>query len=181
MNEPSCVHRANPGRARSRSRGGEQQPISMVMEPLSPFAARKVKHPVMLQNWSHISFLHWRYPADSIQRLLPPGLTVDLHDSCAWLGLTPFIVQKLRPPFLPPLPWFSQFPETNVRTYVIGPDGSRGIWFFSLEAARGLAVLAARALYGLPYRWASMSVRKEGETVTYHSRRGQGTTGANTD
>jgi uncharacterized protein YqjF (DUF2071 family) len=151
------------------------------MEPLSRFAARKVNHPVMLQNWSHISFLHWPYGADSIQRLLPPGLTVDLHNSYAWLGLTPFIVGKLRPPFLPSLPWFSQFPETNVRTYVIGPDGSRGIWFFSLEAARSVAVLGARVLYGLPYRWASMSVRKEGDSIAYHSLRRKGRTCVTTD
>jgi uncharacterized protein YqjF (DUF2071 family) len=151
------------------------------MEPLTTFAPRKVEHAVMFQNWSDISFLHWRYPADSIQRLLPPGLTADLHDSHAWVGLTPFIVENLHPPFLPPLPWLSRFPETNVRTYVIGPDGSRGIWFFSLEAARGLAVIGAAALYGLPYRWARMTVRKEGEILTYQSRRGAGTALAATD
>jgi len=128
----------------------------------------------MLQDWCHITFLHWRYPAASLQRFLPPGLTVDVHDSTAWLGITPFVVQKLRPPFLPSVPWLSTFPETNVRTYVIGPDGSRGIWFFSLEAARRLAVAGARALYGLPYRWASMTARKEGELLHYESHRDEG-------
>ena len=114
----------------------------------------------MFQNWSHISFLHWSYPAVYIQSLLPPGLTVDIYDSRAWLGVTPFIVEKLRPPLLPSLPWLSRFPETNVRTYVVGPDGSRGIWFFTLGAARGAAVAGATAVYGLPYRWASMDVRQ---------------------
>src|SRR4051812_48322865 len=117
------------------------------MEPLSPFAPRKVEHPVMFQDWCHISFLHWHYPAEFIQGFLPPGLAVDLYDSRAWLGLTPFIVENLHPPLLPPLPWLSRFPETNVRTYVVGPDGSRGIWFFTLEAARALAVIGATALY----------------------------------
>jgi len=141
------------------------------METLTPTAPRKVKYPVMFQDWSDISFLHWRYPPDSIQRLLPRGLTIDLYDSHAWLGLTPFLVERMRPPFAPPLPWLSRFPETNVRTYVTGPDGSRGIWFFSLEAARGLAVIGANALYGLPYHWARMTVCKQGETLTYRSKR----------
>jgi uncharacterized protein len=141
------------------------------MDPISITALRRVECPIMFQRWSHISFLHWKYPADAIQRLLPHGLKVDLHDSHAWIGLTPFVVEKLRPPFLPPLPWISRFPETNVRTYVVAPDGSRGVWFFSLEAARGLAVAAARVLYGLPYRWADMTVAFEGKGITYRSRR----------
>jgi uncharacterized protein YqjF (DUF2071 family) len=59
----------------------------------------------------------------------------------------------------------------NVRTYVIGPDGRPGVWFFTLEASRLAAVLAARSLYGLPYRWARMSVREHGGVMQYRSRR----------
>jgi uncharacterized protein len=77
----------------------------------------------------------------------------------------------LRPPGLPAAPWLSQFPETNVRTYVRGPDGQSAIWFFSLDAARLPAVLAARATYWLRYFWADMSVDKDGQRVRYHSRR----------
>jgi len=141
------------------------------MDQLSPFPPRMTRTPVMIQNWNRISFLHWRYPAQSIQRLLPPGLAVDLYDSCAWVGLIPFVVEGLRPPFLPPLPCLSRFPETNVRTYVKGPDASRGIWFFTLEAARTLAVIGARSLYGLPYRRAAMEVEQDGDTLTYSSSR----------
>ena len=111
-----------------------------------------------------------------ISGCLPPGLTVDIYDSRAWLGVTPFIVEKLRPPLLASLPWLSRFPETNVRTYVVGPDSSRGIWFFTLEAARGAAVAGATAVYGLPYRWASMDVRQDGGNFHYWSRRGEATT-----
>jgi hypothetical protein len=63
------------------------------------------------------------------------------------------------------------FPETNVRTYVIGPDGSRAVWFFSLDAARLAAVLGARVAYQLPYFWAEMGVASQEETVHYWSRR----------
>jgi uncharacterized protein YqjF (DUF2071 family) len=59
----------------------------------------------------------------------------------------------------------------NVRTYVRGPDGQRGIWFFSLEADRLAAVLGARLFYGLPYRWAQMRVRHDPARIEYTSRR----------
>ena len=50
-----------------------------------------------------------------------------------------------------------------------GPGGERGIWFFSLEASRLLAVLGARSLYGLAYRWARMDVSSCGDTIEYRS------------
>jgi uncharacterized protein YqjF (DUF2071 family) len=130
----------------------------------------------MFQNWTRLTFLHWRYPAEVVSRLLPPGLELDTFDGDAWIGLTPFFLTGLRPPWLPALPWISRFPEMNVRTYVRGPSGERGIWFFSLEADRLPAVLGARSAYGLPYRWAHMSVRFERDQVEYKSRRhfGQG-------
>ena len=42
---------------------------------------------------------------------------------------------------MPAVPWLSAFPELNVRTYVSPRDGKRGVYFFSLDAARLLAVL----------------------------------------
>jgi uncharacterized protein YqjF (DUF2071 family) len=59
----------------------------------------------------------------------------------------------------------------NVRTYVRGPDGERGICFFTLEADRIAAVLGARLSYGLPYRWAAMRVRSYPEQIEYRSQR----------
>jgi uncharacterized protein len=128
----------------------------------------------MFQGWRSLTFLHWRYPPDVIRRLLPSNLELDTFDGAAWIGLTPFIVAGLRPPWLPALPWISQFPEMNVRTYVRGPGGERGIWFFSLEADRLAAVAGARLSYGLPYRWAAMSVRCHSAEVEYTSRRHAG-------
>jgi uncharacterized protein YqjF (DUF2071 family)/hemerythrin-like domain-containing protein len=124
----------------------------------------------MLQNWCQISFLHWCCDPDVLQSRLPPGLTIDTFDHLAWVGLTPFRLTGLRLPFMPPLPWLSAFPETNLRTYVMGPAGS-GIWFFSLDAARLPAVLGARLAYGLPYYWATMQVRRTGQRVEYTSAR----------
>ena len=51
------------------------------------------------------------------------------------------------------------------------PDGKRGVWFFSLDAARLAAVAAARAAYGLPYAWSSMRVEEQPGRMAYRSRR----------
>jgi len=125
----------------------------------------------MFQDWRMLTFLHWRYPPETVQALLPDGLEVETFDGVAWVGLIPFLMDRVRPRWLPPVPWLSRFPETNVRTYVRGPDGRTGIWFFSLDAARLPAVLAARVGFGLPYYWSEMSVRAMGDAVAYHSRR----------
>jgi uncharacterized protein YqjF (DUF2071 family) len=142
----------------------------MSANPATP-TAPPVPRPVMFQRWRVSTFLHWRYPADVVRALLPSGLTVETFDGSAWVGIIPFRMEGVRPPVVPPLPWLSRFPETNLRTYVRGPDGGTGIWFLSLEAARLPAVLAARVGYALPYCWADMSVRTSGPRVVYRSRR----------
>jgi uncharacterized protein len=117
----------------------------------------------MSQTWRRLTFLHWPYEPALVQPLLPPGLVLDTFDGAAWIGLVPFEIHNLR--------GIPRFPETNVRTYVIGPDGSRAVWFFSLDAARLAAVLGARAAYHLPYFWAKMRVTSEDGTIHYRSRR----------
>ena len=132
---------------------------------------RPVRPAVMLQQWRLLTFLHWRFPAEDVARLLPAGLTVQTFDGTAWVGLVPFVMAGVRAPGIPPLPWLSRFPETNVRTYVVGPDGREGIWFFSLDAARLAPVLAGRAGYGLPYYWSSMRAHPYGGELAYRSVR----------
>jgi uncharacterized protein YqjF (DUF2071 family) len=124
----------------------------------------------MDQDWVHLSFLHWPYSPDVVQRLLPSGMRVDTFDGVAWVALVPFLL-RVRVPRGPALPWIGVFAETNVRTYVHGPDGRAGIWFFSLEAPRRLAVLAARLLYHLPYRVAALQMDCDKTTRTYASVR----------
>src|SRR3954453_16265129 len=140
-------------------------------EDISEFPPRPVKWAVMLQRWDNLTFLHWRYRPEVIGALLPRELELDPFDGSAWVGLTPFLLTGLRLPRTPALPWISRFPEMNVRTYVRGPDGERGIWFFTLEADRLLGVVGARLSYALPYRWAKMSVCPKDRSVEYKSDR----------
>lgn len=126
---------------------------------------------VMRQGWRDVTFLHWRYDAAAVRPLLPRGLELDTFDGSAWVGLVPFSITGLTLPRAPAVPWLSEFPETNVRTYALDRSGKAGVWFFSLDAARLLAVIGARAGYALPYFWARMRVVSDGKTVHYDSHR----------
>jgi uncharacterized protein len=133
-----------------------------------------------IQGWRAVTFLHWPYPPAAVDALLPDGVRVETRDGQAWVGLIPLLMDQVRAPATPALPWLSRFPETNLRTYVRGRDGGTGIWFFSLDAARLPAVAAGRVGFGLPYQWSRMSVRVDrtpggeappGYRVSYRGRR----------
>jgi uncharacterized protein YqjF (DUF2071 family) len=124
----------------------------------------------MVHRWECLTFLHWPYDLDLVQRLLPDGLTVEPYNGAAWVGLVPFRM-TVRAPGTPPVPWASTFAETNVRTYVRGPDGRTGVWFLSLDASRLGAVVAARTTFRLPYYWSRMRAGRRGDTARYVSTR----------
>jgi len=65
----------------------------------------------------------------------------------------------------------SNFHELNVRTYVHVRGERPGVWFFSLDAASSIAVIAARAGWRLPYHRATMELTIDGDEVRYASRR----------
>lgn len=120
--------------------------------------------------WRNLTFIHVPVAAESVQSMLPADLTVDTWKGRAWVGLVPFEMEVMTPGGVP-IPREGRFAETNVRTYVHGPDGTPGVWFHSLEAARLSATVAARFSYGLPYFWASMRVANAGPVWTYESAR----------
>jgi uncharacterized protein YqjF (DUF2071 family) len=124
----------------------------------------------MTQTWEDLLFAHWPVPRASLEPLVPAPLAIDAFDGVAWLGIVPFRISDLRVRGLPRLPGVSRFPEINVRTYVTF-GGMPGVWFFSLDAARRLAVAAARRLYLLPYFLADMQVTRRADRIGYVSRR----------
>lgn len=133
-----------------------------------------VETPVAQHGWKLMTFLHWAFEPPQVQRLLPERFEVDTWDGTAWVSLTPFLMTDFRLASLPALGRLSTFPETNVRTYVRGPDGHDGLWFFSLEADSLPTVVGASTAYGVPYQWADMSVEDTGPTVRYRSKRRAG-------
>jgi len=130
---------------------------------------------VMRQQWDHLLFLHWSVPAAILQDLLPPGLLLDTYEGNAYIGLVPFTMRKVRPNGFPAVRGLSDFHEVNVRTYVYAADTRRplpGVWFFSLDAANLIAVRLARALFHLPYYFASMILEERVDrSIRYTSTR----------
>ena len=127
--------------------------------------------PLGLQRWRSLLFVHWEVPVSTLRPLIPPALEVDTFEGRAYVGLIPFDIPEMRPlKPLPPIPTSARFLETNLRTYVKW-QGQPGIWFFSLEAESTLAVLGARAGYGLPYFKADMHCESASDRVFYRSER----------
>jgi uncharacterized protein YqjF (DUF2071 family) len=127
--------------------------------------------PLLRQAWRTVTFVHWRYPRWVLQPLLPSGLTAEEHDGSCWVSLTPLRMRDVRLPGMPAVPRLSTFPETNLRTYVRGPDGRPGLWFFSLDAASTWLTVGARLLIGAPYFRAGLGIVEVGDGIGYTGRR----------
>lgn len=125
---------------------------------------------VMTQTWNDLLFAHWPMSEALMRPLVPAQLSLDLFDGQCWVGVIPFHMTGIRHRGFPALPGLSRFPEINVRTYVIY-GGKPGVYFFSLDAANLPAVLAARALYHLPYFHAEIKTEESDSKILYCSRR----------
>jgi uncharacterized protein len=129
--------------------------------------------PLMHHTWKDLLFLHWAFDPDGLRRLVPAPLEIDTFDGQAYVGITPFDMRNVRPNFLPPVPWLSDFHEINCRTYVT-LDGEPGVWFFSLDTDSSLTVLGARTIYALPYYHSEMSAERRGPHHVFNSKRSDG-------
>ena len=124
----------------------------------------------MTQTWHDLLFAHWPVDAEALRERVPAEFDLDLFEGTAWLAIVPFHMTNVAPRGVPSLPWISEFPELNVRTYV-RVDDKPGIYFFSLDAGSTLAVQAARSLLNLPYYSATMRVTPKAPNIDYDSRR----------
>jgi len=124
----------------------------------------------MRMRWRDLLFAHWPVDVDILRPLLPPALEIDTFDGRAFVGVVPFGMEDTAPRGLPGVTYLSVFPEVNLRTYVrIGDVG--GVWFFSLDAGRRLAVEGARLGFHLPYFHARMAIEHDGDWIRYRSER----------
>lgn len=144
---------------------------------------RRSSSPVLRMGWHHLLFLHWTIEPEVLRPLIPRELEIDLYQGRAYIGLIPFTMRRVRPRWLPGLPFaphlYEDFHETNVRTYVRDKEGNSGVWFFSLDAASLPAVVAARGWFHLPYFWSKMNLARVRQcsqseieySIRYQSRR----------
>jgi len=125
---------------------------------------------VLRMRWEQLVSLHWDVDPDEVARLLPAGLEPEIIEGRAWVGLVPFRMAGIRLSTpgpgsrSVPLPW-STFPETNVRTYVIGPDGGRGVYFHSLDVPFIAPTVVARLGFRLPYCTSTMRSEQRGSLL----------------
>ena len=125
---------------------------------------------IMAQVWHDLLFAHWPIAPEVLRPLVPQPLELDTFEGQAWLGVVPFRMSGVRLRRAPALPYFSAFPELNVRTYVTHSK-KPGVWFFSLDATNFAAVVAARLWFHLPYFPAAMSLVEKDGWISYRSSR----------
>ena len=139
--------------------------------PVSPDAP-PLRGPGLLdQVWRDLTFLHWRVDPEQVAPLLPPAVHPDTYDGSSWVGLIPFRLTDARFGSGPVLPYVGSFAETNVRLYAVDDSGRRGVVFASLESERLAFVLGSRVALNIPYTWARMRMARDGDRLTYTSRR----------
>jgi uncharacterized protein len=126
----------------------------------------RVRLPVNIQHWDNICFLHWPFEPNDLSPLLPQGLSVLTYEGAAWVSVTPFFI-RVHPPGVPAAEW--SFPETNLRTYVAGPDGRQGLWFIRMEVTALWFAVILRTV-GLPYFRQRMSVAVDRDRIVYESK-----------
>ena len=121
------------------------------------------------QSWQGLLFAHWPIAAERLRAVVPSALPLDTFEGQAWVAIVPFYLGGLHARGVPSLPGLSGFAELNMRTYV-SVGGRPGVFFFSLDAGNPLAVAAARLIH-LPYFYAWMRCRRQGDEVSFASRR----------
>ncbi|WP_119730223.1 YqjF family protein [Thermomonospora amylolytica] len=152
---------------------------SSLPEPITADPPGGVSHPLLTQSWLDLAFIHWTVDPEDVKPLLPAGAVPDTLDGVTYVGLVAFRMHRVGWFRLPGLPYLGTFPETNVRLYSVDEHGRRGVVFRSLDASRLVPVLIARTGFRLPYLWSRMTIRTDGDVVSYtSSRRWPGPRGA---
>lgn len=145
---------------------------------------QQIRLPLVGFSWLTMSFVHWPVPARQLEPLLPAGLEVDEYDGTGWVSFTPFMLANLRPMSVGILPTaepgmsrlrrladISTTLETNLRTYVRGPDGRDGLWFLTLDIGSAAMAAALRMAVGAPYHLARLHLEHDGTLATYSGAR----------
>ena len=71
--------------------------------------ARPEGWPLMYQSWLNLLFMHWQVPVEQVRPLIPKPIEIDTFDGSAWIAITPFELSNVRPIFVPPIPFVSEF------------------------------------------------------------------------
>lgn len=114
--------------------------------------------------------MHWEVDPELLLVHLPDDVELDLFEGKAYVGTIPFEMMNVRPRWFFSVPFVSNFPEFNIRTYVIR-DGKPGVFFLTLDAQSRITCFHAPRSYGLPYRYAQCTLAVTNDTYAWSSRR----------
>ena len=137
-----------------------------------PFSMPKRPHS-MIQEWRHLSLLHWKINPVCLAPYIPDGLKIDTYEENAYVSVIPFMMVGVRPRLAFPVPGISTFPEFNIRTYVKHGEKA-GVFFITLDAQSRATCLYAPYAYGLPYRYAKGRLYVDGSMYSWKSKRVEG-------
>ena len=127
-------------------------------------------NPLLLQKWETLSFMHWSVDKKIISKYIPNGLTLDLYENGAYIGLIPFMMKNVRPRWGFSVPFISNFPEFNIRTYV-KKGNKRGVFFLTLDAQSIITRIYASNFFHLPYRYSRGYVIRKNGSFLWSSNR----------
>ncbi|SEC49334.1 DUF2071 domain-containing protein [Paenibacillus sp. GP183] len=117
---------------------------------------------IIKQSWRDLLFLHYPVKVESLRHHVPTGLEIDTYNEFAWISVVPFWMCGIRFRGTPSVPYLSNFPELNVRTYVkVG--NKPGVYFFSLDAESAFGVFFGRRIYKLPYFFSHIHIAREAD------------------
>ena len=134
-----------------------------------PFSMPNRSHS-LIQEWRHLSFLHWEVDPEKLKPYIPQGVEIDFFNGKSYVGVIPFLMKNVRPRFLPAVPGISTFPEFNIRTYV-KKNGKAGVLFLTLDAQSRITCTYAPWAYGLPYRYAKCKLQIDKDNFSWESKR----------
>ncbi len=132
-----------------------------LLQPLLFFWALSLQKDgwIISQRWSDVLFLNYEADSNELQKIVPYPL--DLFEGKAVVSIVPFVMGKIRFPFLPSIPGLSRLYELNLRTYV-RVNNRPAVYFLTLDSNHLIGVIIARLGFSLPYRFKSMKLTHRG-------------------
>jgi len=121
-----------------------------------------------------VLFAHWPVDPETVAPHVPDALDVATFDGSAWVSVLALETRGFGPgPIRLPRGLERGIPQLNLRTYVTAGDRS-GVYFLSLDTGSRSAATGGRRAFGLPFHHARMRLTRRGETITFRSRRADG-------
>ncbi|MFO0630215.1 MAG: DUF2071 domain-containing protein [Polyangiales bacterium] len=124
---------------------------------------------VMEQTERRALLSYWRVDPARVRALVPTSLALDLRDGEAWVGMIALEMFDVTPRGLT---WMdgADFAELDFFTFV-RHEGGTGLYFFSIDAASGVAATAARLLFDVPYHASDVTLTPDGDGFAFRAVR----------